>query len=54
MEIDHELLHLTKSPEVTDPFSSLQSEYLQIQYFIKNFNIVVSIIILKLKIYWYL
>ena len=51
MEDDLELLRLTKSPEVTDPFSSLHSEYLQRQYFIKHFNLVVSIIIvLKLII----
>ena len=37
-----ELQALSNSPEVTDPFKGLHSEYLQTQYFIKHFRMVVS------------
>ena len=40
-----ELQELSNSPEVTDPFKTLHSEYLQTQYFIKHFGMVVCFII---------
>jgi hypothetical protein len=39
---DH-LQAISHSPDVSDPFSGLHTEYLQKQYFIKHFNLVVSI-----------
>ena len=40
--MDGELLAISNSSDVKDPFSNLSSEYLQTQYFTRNFNLVVS------------
>ena len=41
IDMEDELQALSRSPEVADPFKDLHSEYLQRQYFIKYFNLVV-------------
>ena len=43
ISMEDELLAISNSPDVTDPFNGLHSEYLQQQYFIKHFNLVVSV-----------
>ena len=40
--MDGELLAISNSSDVTDPFSNLRSEYLQTQCFTRNFNLVVT------------
>lgn len=40
--MEDELLAISNSPDVTDPFDGLHSEHLQRQYFIQHFNLVVS------------
>ena len=42
--MEDELRAICNSPDVTDPFNSLHSQYLQTQYFIKHFNLVVSML----------
>lgn len=37
-----ELLALSNSPDLADPFNGLHSEYLQRRFFIQHFNLVVS------------
>ena len=44
IEMGEELQALSNSPTVSDPFKNLRSEHLQTQYFIKKFQMVVSII----------
>ena len=43
INMEDELLALSNSPDVADPFSSFNSEYLQKQYFIKHLHLVVSV-----------
>ena len=42
ISMEDELRAICNSPDVTDPFNGLHSQYLQTQYFIKHFNLVVS------------
>ena len=42
--MEDELRAICNSPDVSDPFNGLHSEYLQRQYFIKHFNLVVSMV----------
>ena len=42
IDMNEELLALNNTPDARNPFNGLQSEFLQRQYFIKHFNLVVS------------
>ena len=42
IHMEDELLVLSSSPDVTNPFDGLHTEYLQQQYFIEHFNLVVG------------
>ena len=44
ISMEDDLQAITNSPDVSDPFNGLHSEYLQRQYFIKHFNLVVSVL----------
>lgn len=41
IDMEDKLQVLSRSPDVTDPFKHLDSEYLQRQYFIKHFKLMV-------------
>ena len=43
IDMEQDLLALSNSPDIANPFDGLHTEYLQHQYFIKYFNLVVSI-----------
>ena len=50
ISMEDELIVISNSPDVTDPFNGLHSEYLQRQYFIRHFDLVVSVIYMVSKI----
>ena len=55
IEMDDELQALSNSPEVSDPFKNLHSEYLQRQYFIEYFNLVVCFnMCFACGVFWYI
>lgn len=44
-DMEGELVALSTSPDITNPFDGLHTEYLQKQFFLKYFNLVVSVCI---------
>lgn len=56
--MENELQALNESPDITNPFEGLHTEYLQRQYFLQHFNLVVStysIMLLYMYVYdWHI
>lgn len=45
IDMESDLVALSTSPDITNPFEGLHTEYLQKQFFLKYFNLVVSVYI---------